>query len=192
MNEKTEELKLKIVEVALDLAVEQGWANTTLRDISEKSGISLSEIYQYIDNKDDILALLGRIIDKRVLDGVSFSEQDVTSERDQLFDIFMDRYDALNDYRDGIVAILDSFLCDPKQIIISLPHICRSMNWMLEAAGIETSGVRGAIKVTGMTAIYIKVLRVWKKDESEDLSKTMAALDSALDKAEGMVDSLGL
>jgi len=192
MNEKVSDVKCKIVEAALELAAEQGWANTTLRDISEKSGFSLSEIYTYIEHKDDILALLGRIIDQRVLGDISISEQDTISERDRIFDIFMDRYDILNDYRAGVIAVLDSLLCDPKQVIISMPHICRSMNWMLEAAGVETSGVRGAIKVTGMTAIYLKVLRVWKTDDSKDMSKTMAALDKSLDRAEGIVYSFGL
>ena len=192
MNEKASDVKCKIVETALELAAEQGWANTTLRDISEKSGFSLSEIHTYIEHKDDILALLGRIIDQRVLGDISISEQDTISERDRIFDIFMDRYDILNDYRAGVIAVLDSLLCDPKQVIISMPHICRSMNWMLEAAGVETSGVRGAIKVTGMTAIYLKVLRVWKTDDSKDMSKTMAALDKSLDRAEGIVDSFGL
>ncbi len=193
MSEKISDIKVKIVETALELAEEQGWANTTLRDISEKSGISLSEIYTYAGHKDDILTLLGGIIDQKVLETVSISEQYVTSKRDRIFDILMDRYDILNDYRSGVIAILDSFMCDPKQAVISLPHICRSMNWMLEAVGIETSGIRGAIKVTGLAAIYVKVLiRVWKSDESKDMSKTMAALDKSLDKVEGIVNRFGL
>ena len=186
-----QDMKDKIVSSALHLAVEQGWQYVTLRDIAEHSGVTLIDMYSCVEHKDDVLVLLGRLIDRRVLENVHFAEDDSTSSRDKLFDILMDRFDVLNDYRDGIVAILDSFICDPKQMVISMPHLCRSMSWMLESAGIETSGIKGAIKVTGLTGIYLKVLRVWKEDDSKDLSKVMAALDKALERAESMANNFG-
>ncbi len=185
------EIKQKIVSSALALAVEQGWQYVTLQDIATRSGVSLTDLYDCVDHRDDILVLLGRMIDKKVLENVHYSDDDTTSARERVFDILMDRYDILNDHREGIIAILDSFMCDPKQVIISMPHLCRSMSWMLETSGIETSGIKGAIKVTGMTGIYLKVLRTWKSDESKDLSKTMAALDKSLDRAEGIANSFG-
>lgn len=185
------DVKDKIVHSALHLAAEQGWQHVTLRDISGHAGVALTDIYACAEHKDDILVLLGRLIDRRVLENVHYSEDDVTSPRDRIFDILMDRFDILNDYRDGITAILDSFICDPKQMVISMPHLCRSMSWMLEAAGIETSGIKGAVKVTGLTGLYIKTLRVWKDDDSKDLSKVMAALDKTLERAESMANSFG-
>lgn len=188
---KTEnkDVKQKVVHSALALAEEQGWEYTTLRDIAERSEMSASALYDVVEDKSDILVLLGRMIDRRVLDGLEHSED--SSPRDQLFDVLMDRYDVLNDYRDGLVAILDSFRLDPKQMIISLPHLCRSMSWMLETSGIETSGVKGALKVAGLSGVYLKVLRVWKEDESADLSKTMAALDKELERVERFADMFG-
>ena len=182
--------KQKIIAIALDLAVTQGWDRTILRDIAEKSGISLLELYDIFEDKTDILIQLDRMIDQTVLEGLGCFAPEA-SPKERLFDILMDRFAALNEYREGITAIIESFKYDPKQVVISMPYLCKSMAWMLEAAGIETNGIRGAIKVAGLTGLYLKVLRTWKEDISPDLSKTMSALDKALGTAEKTANTFG-
>lgn len=179
-----------IVHAALHLAASHGWEQVTLYEIAQEAGISLAELFNHCEDKFDILAALGRMIDRRMLEGMGKTDPE-TSTRDALFDILMDRFEILNENRDGIVAILQSFRFDPKQAVISLPHLCRSMSWILEAAQVNTHGLHGVIKVSGMTGLYLKILRVWVKDESPDLSKTMAALDKELQRAEQFANSLG-
>jgi len=60
----------------------------------------------------------------------------------------------------------------------------RSMQWMLEAAGVDATGPRGLLRAEGLLAVWLWTVRAWKGDESEDLSATMSALDKALDRAE--------
>lgn len=191
MSEKTIDIKQKILNSALYLAVEQGWEYTTLRDIAEHAGVSASDLYDSIDDKSDILVILGRKIDKEIIGNVDVCNCDELNSRDRLFDIMMDRYEALNEYRDGVVSMLESFKYDPKQVVISMPHLCKSMGWMLEVSGIETAGVKGALKVAGITGVYIKVLKTWADDDSVDLSKTMSSLDKTLNKAEKAANILG-
>jgi len=131
------------------------------------------------------------MIDRRVLE----SFEDIGGEastRDRLFDVLMERFDILNDYRDGVVAVLHSFRFDPKDAVISAPHLCRSMAWMLEASGVETNGIKGGAKIVGITGVYLKVLKVWKDDTSPDLGKTMAALDKHLEQAERLANRFGV
>lgn len=184
------DIRLQAVEAALALAAELGWENVTLRDVAARSEVSLEDMHTHFEDRGDIICSLGRMIDRRVLAGISADREGEESVRERLFDLLMDRFDALNDYRDGVHAVLRSFRYDPKQIVISMPHVCRSMGWMLEAAGADTAGLSGAVKVAGLTGIYLKVLRVWAEDESPDLSKTMAALDKALDRAEAAINTL--
>lgn len=191
MSAKKIDIKQKILVSALHLAVEQGWEYTTLRDIAEHAGVSASDLYDAIDDKSDILVILGRKIDKEIMGSIDLSDDGATNSRDRLFDIMMDRYEALNEYREGVVSILESFKYDPKQAVISMPHLCKSMGWMLEVSGIETAGIKGALKVVGLTGVYIKVLKIWAEDESADLSKTMSALDKALERAEKAANILG-
>jgi hypothetical protein len=60
------------------------------------------------------------------------------------------------------------------------------MRWMLHAAGESTSGLRGGLRLRGLIAIWLWALRAFEGDESEDLSATMAALDTALGRAQEM------
>ncbi len=185
------DIREKIIESAMALAAEQGWEHTTLRDMAEKAGLSLMDLHAHARDKTDILVMLGRAIDARVLEGAT-QEGTEDSAHDRLFDVLMERFEVLNDYRAGIVAVLHSFLPDPKQAVISLPHLCRSMTWMLEAAGIDTAGIGGAAKVAGVTAVYLKVLKTWRDDETPDLSTTMAALDRDLGRAERFAGMVGI
>lgn len=182
--------KDKIALAALELAALQGWESVTLYDIAEEAGLSMAELHSHVEDKFDVLAALGRMIDRKTLENLSKSDPEI-SVRDALFDIMMDRFEVLNEHRDGITAILKSFKFDPKQAVISAPHLCRSMSWMLESAQVNTSGIRGAIKVAAMTGLYMKVLRAWMSDETADLSQTMAALDKSLGRAEQFANSLG-
>src|SRR5262249_42637473 len=57
---------------------------------------------------------------------------------------------------------------------------------MLEAAGISTAGIRGALRVKGLIALYGMTLRTWLSDDTPDHARTMAALDRGLQRAERM------
>lgn len=184
------DFKTLVVEVALELAAEKGWGEVTLRDIAERSGVTLAVLHEHFSDREDILCAFGRMIDRKVLEGAPSDPDDATSMRERLFDLLMDRFEILNGHREGVKAILNSFRSDPKPAVLHMPYICRSMGWMLEAAGADTNGVSGGIKVAGLTGIYLKVLRVWAEDESPDLPKTMAALDKALGRAEAIVNTL--
>jgi AcrR family transcriptional regulator len=191
--QKTEQVPLKerAVAGALDLASRMGWDMITMTDIADKAHVSLAELSEIFDDKTDILIAYGRQIDKKVLVVCAGTDPSMP-ERDRIFDILMERFDALNDNRAAVVSILKSFTLDPKQAVISLPHLGRSMAWMLEVAGIDTNGIKGAIRVAGLTIIYLNALRHWMKDHSADLAKTMAALDKSLSRAEQCANSFML
>ena len=58
------------------------------------------------------------------------------------------------------------------------------MRWMLETAEISTSGPYGCLTVKGLVALWFATLRIWERDESGDMVRTMAALDNNLRRAE--------
>lgn len=180
----TDEIKQDVIKAALGLARFKGWENTSLGDIAAQAGITLATLHEHFDERSDILAAYSRMIDKRLLENDQTQNPESAPAHDRLFDIFMDRFDMLNEDRDALCAILGSFPKDPKQALISLPHLTRSMNWMMEAASLNTNGIKGAAKLTVLTLVYIKTLWVWTNDESPDLAKTMAALDQNLERTE--------
>lgn len=184
-------IKEKSVKAALALAAEKGWEHTSLHDIAERAQVPLHQLHEHFEDRLDILTALGRMIDRKMLENTPQHADPDLSPRDRLFDLLMERFDVLNDHREGIIAILRTFKCDPKQAIISLPHLCRSMGWVLDAAHIETSGIKGAVRVTGLTGLYLKTLWVWMDDDSADMAKTMAALDKNLERSEKLAHSFG-
>jgi AcrR family transcriptional regulator len=48
----------QILDAALQLFLEKGYASTTIRDICERSGVNQASIYDYVANKQDILRRL--------------------------------------------------------------------------------------------------------------------------------------
>lgn len=182
-------LKDRVIDAALQLAAEEGWNDVSFEQILMAADVDQADAFEYFDDKTDILIAFGRRVDRHVLDNTAISSESDMSTREKLFDLIMERFDVLNDYREGIISILESFRGDPKQAVVSLPHLAKSMSRKMEKAGIETDGAGGAIKVTGIIGVYLYVVRTWKEDDSVDMAKTMAALDKALDKAEMAANS---
>ena len=183
--------KDRIIDAALVLSAQQGWGMTTVRDIAAEADIDLAEFYDLFEDKNEILVAYGRRLDRKVLS--AFEEiHPETPFRDAIFDILMERFDLANADRDALKSILNSFKTDPKQGLIALPHLANSMTRMLEAAGLDAYGLKGAARVTGLTAAVAWVTRVWLEDESRDLSKTMSALDKALTRIENLADRFNL
>ncbi len=82
---------------------------------------------------------------------------------------------------------------DPLSALAVNRVVINSMRFMLEAAGIETEGGAGALKLQGLALAWSRVVAVWLDDDEPELSKTMAALDRELTRGERIaerVDSL--
>lgn len=54
--QKMEERKQKIIDAAKALFSEKGYAGTGLREIAERAGVSLGNIYNYFKNKEEIFS----------------------------------------------------------------------------------------------------------------------------------------
>jgi len=182
-------LKDQVIGAALSLAAEQNWDLVSFEEIIEKAGVALGDAYEYFDDKSDVLTAYGRKIDRAMVESVE--QLDATlSHREQVFDILMERFDIVNENREAVISILTSFKKDPKQAVLSLPHLGRSMSRVLELCEISTQGLTGCLRVSGITGVYLYALKSWMKDDSPDMAKTMAALDKALDKAEMAYNAL--
>jgi AcrR family transcriptional regulator len=172
-----------VIEVALRLAVERGWASLALADIAAAAKLPLAELYAIYHSKTAILVALSREVDRQVLAGLEPGGEEST--RDRLFDLIMKRFDALAPYRDGLAAVARAAGRDPVAALCGLDQLARSMALTLEAAGVSSSGLAGALRIKGLGAIYLATMRDWFRDDSADKARTMAALDARLRRAEG-------
>jgi AcrR family transcriptional regulator len=168
----------------LRLIAEKGYGKVALRDVAEAAGLGLAELYRVYPDKVALMAGFMARIDGEVLAGTPSRNDPEETARDRLFDVMMRRYDALRPYRNALREIRRAGTRDPLLALAMGPALRRSMAAMLEAASVSSEGLSGALRQNGLAAIHYAVSRVYDKDETADLSKTMAALDSRLKMAE--------
>jgi AcrR family transcriptional regulator len=168
----------------LGLVAEKGFAAVALRDVAEAAGVGMADLYRVYPDKVSLVAAFMARLDAEVLAGTPTRNDPEETARDRLFDVMMRRYDALRPHRAALGAIRRAGTRDPLLALSMGPALRRSMAAMLEAASVPSDGLGGALRQNGLLAIHYAVSRVFGRDETADLSKTMAALDSRLKMAE--------
>lgn len=177
-------IKKAVIQSSLDLATNTPWADVTMQDIAAHAKIEQSQMNALFDDKSDILNALGRQIDDTVEASMNGQVMADDAPKDRLFDVLMERFDVLNANRDAIISILNGTTMDPKQIVITLPWVCKSMTKMMDLADVPTNGWAGALRVAGLSGVYLKTLRTWIGDKSSDMAATMSELDKNLSRGE--------
>ncbi|MBS0538613.1 MAG: TetR family transcriptional regulator [Proteobacteria bacterium] len=180
----SEDARKKALDTFLGLVAERGYGEVSLADVSMASGLSRAELYRLYPDKLALVAGFMARIDGEVLAATPEAEDPEETVRDRLFDILMRRFDALKPHRVALASIRRAGLRDPLTALVLGPTLMRSMAAMLEAAGADSSGILGAVRQNGLLAIYAAVSQVFERDDTGDLSQTMAALDSRLKTAE--------
>jgi AcrR family transcriptional regulator len=167
-----------------------GWDGLTLRAVAAEAGVPLAELRRRFPGPLAFLRAHLATVDQEVIEG---TVDDTTSTaRDRLFDVLMRRLDAMQAHRPGITRLMKDLPRDPALALWLGAQIPASMAWMLEAAGLEATGPKGAARAHGLAVVWLAAVRAWEKDDTQDLSPTMAALDRALDRADKAARSLGL
>jgi AcrR family transcriptional regulator len=178
--------KNSIIDALLELAGERVWEDITISDVAARANVSLATFRDYFPSKGAILAAFSRRIDHIVLEGTS---KDMAGEpvKDRLLDVLMRRLEALAPYKLGLECIYDWASRDPLAAAALNRVLVNSMRFMLEAAGIESEGTIGTLKLEGLALAWSRVLRVWFHDDDPGLASTMAALDRELTRGGTLV-----
>lgn len=178
------------VEAFTALVAERGYVGVSLRDVALESGLAFAELYRRYRDKPALVAAFMARIDDEVLAGTPGQSDPEETARDRLFDVMMRRYDALKPHRAYLRQLRQLVLRDPILALSLAPAMRRSAAAMLEAAAIPSDGLAGAVQQSGLVALHAAVFRVFQEDETTDLSKTMAALDSRLKSAENLIQTI--
>jgi AcrR family transcriptional regulator len=173
----------RIIDAALARIAADGWRRLSLAAIAADAGLSILRTYRVFGSKQAILWGWFARIDEAVLAEPPSAEAD-EHPRDRVFDLLMRRFDALRPYKPALEKLRRELPGDPISGLCLGAHLLRSMRWMLEAAGIATAGLSGAVAVRVTAAAYLSTARIWLRDDSPDLARTMAALDARLRRIE--------
>jgi AcrR family transcriptional regulator len=173
----------KAIAALMELLAEHSFEDIGLAEVAGRAGIKLSQLRAEFGSTLAILGAFTKQIDNAVLDG---GDADMAQEppRERLFDVMMRRLEALAPYKDALRSLMRSVRRNPGLALALNAMSVRSQSWMLEAAGIEASGPRGALRSQGAALMFARVMSVWIDEQEEDgLDRTMAALDKGLASA---------
>ena len=180
----------RVILASLKLALERNWNEVSLGEIAKSANIPLIEVRKLFHSKNAILKALNQQMDTEVLANAATVSSNGTI-RDQLFELLMLRFDALTREKKAITKIICCTISrDPIASFIGLKNSKVSMRITMEAAGISTKTPLGQLKVNGLLAVYMNTICTWLKDDTPDLTKTMADLDKGLARAEAFLYSL--
>jgi ubiquinone biosynthesis protein COQ9 len=171
-----------LVTAAFALGAEEGWRNVSAAAAARRAGLDLAVARERFGSRGGILRKFGELADRAALTG-AVTEGPV---RDRLFDILLLRFDFLQAHRAGVIALLKTLPLEPPLALCLARANLASMGWLLEAAGVASKGVRGEVRKRGLLLVWGYGVRAWMRDESADLSATMAAVDSALKRADSV------
>lgn len=172
-----------IVAAALALAAEKGWRAVSLAEIAGRAGVKLADLVDLTPSRAAILDAYAARIDRHML---AVTPDMAQPRRDRLFDVMMRRFEAMAPDRAALAAILRGGGDDPWSLACGARRLWHSMALALETAGISSSGLGGMARTQALGVIHLAVLKTFVADDSADLARTMAALDKALSRAEGL------
>jgi ubiquinone biosynthesis protein COQ9 len=181
------EFDAALVNAVFAQAGERGWRTVSVVEAARSGGLDLRRTRQRFPSKLQVLIRFGTIADQAALEGAATDGP----IKDRLFDMIMRRFDVLQARRAGVLAVLDAAVMDPALGLFLSRLSLRSMRWLLEAAGVSSTGLRGMLRTKGLLAVWLWAVRAWRDDDSVDLSATMTATDTALGRAGQLARYIG-
>jgi AcrR family transcriptional regulator len=150
-------------------------------DIAREAGMSLADLRDLFPSKGAILGGLMRMSTAGA--GRHQGRHGGRTAHDRVLDVMLRRFDALAPYG-GVALDLSRRYAPTRNGAGAQPVALNSWRYMLEAAGIDTSGgTLGALRVQGAVLVFSRAFEAWLDDEP-DLARTMAVLDRELKRGE--------
>jgi len=175
----------RIVDTALELAEERGWANVRLYQVAERADVPLPRVGAEFRDQDAVanawfaraLAAIERI-PPEALAGQGAAER--------LHLVVMGWFDALAPHREVTGEMLRTKLypSHPQHWVPLIFDLSRLVHWFLDASRIASTGRARQMAEIGLTAIFLASLRVWLSDDSADSERTRLYLYRRLDAAD--------
>jgi AcrR family transcriptional regulator len=174
---KRDDLRPAIVQAAMTVAGRDGWSAVTLENIAREAGVKSADIDAlYADIWDILTEAIDGIEDRTEAEVKDYLGD---SWRDNLLEILMARFDFAQDFRPALTALPAFAARHPRHSRHFVPRLYDTMELMLYLARLPEERI-SPIAVGAFAMIYLSLVERWSKDETPDLSPTMAAIDKRL------------
>lgn len=157
--------------------------------IAKDSGVSVEEITTLYSAREDIVWDIIARLDADALSTDDFSSDEST--HDKLFDLLMKRFESLQEHKEVLRNLTSPFKGTELSSLYVNTAIVRSMGWILETAGVSTSGLDGEARKRALAWVFGTALDVFLSEDDAGLPKTMMSLDRGLSKTELWQERIG-
>lgn len=168
-----------LLNAALALIADNGWQEFTLADLARTQKANLANIHARFPTRLDVIDAFAAYLDQQTLKSLDDFTPD-EDMRDRLFSVIMTRIDVLTPHKQVIRTLWQDSWKDPLLLLNGLPKGMNSMSWILQAAGIDTTGLLGSLRIKSLSIAYLRTIWTWLQDDSQTLDNTMAELDKNL------------
>ncbi len=165
----------KICASALRLAAAQGWENVTLDAVAKGAKISSTIIKKRFAAPHELVAVIVEEISREAL---AVAGKPSGTAHDILFDLLMVRFDVLQKNRNAILSIAEAARRDVALSRALTRAVLNGLYSVIDVAALNTPP--RPVLAAGLSAVYGWAFLAWRRDESRDMAKTMAALDRGL------------
>ena len=192
-----EKTKIKILQSAVDLIIEKGFENASLREMAKNAGVSNPTIYNYFPSKEKLLYAYIEQKHKEAVNTIQEIEEFHTyTLREQLQTLLETELELYLEDREFIVQIADMVfhssglkmgkLYETNALFIETVE--EMLNIAIEADEIEEPPFKEHLPKL-FWDYYIMVVAYWVKDDSEMFENTTQFIDHSLGLAEAVLHS---
>jgi len=192
-----EKTKAKILRSAVELIIEKGFDNATLREMAKNAGVSNPTIYNYFPSKEKLLYAYIEQKHKEAIQTLHEIEDFHTyTLREQLQTLIETELELYLEEREFIIQIADMVfhssglkmgkLYQTNKLFIETVE--EMLNIAIEAGEIEPPPFKEHLPIL-FWDYYIMVVAYWIKDDSEMFENTTQFIDHSLGLAEAVLHS---
>ena len=172
-----EDLRPVIMRAAMVVAGRDGWTAASPAAIAAEAGLSVSDVTALYA---DIWEILPDVLDD-IEDRTEDTVRDYLSDswRDNLHEILMTRFDFAQDYRAALTSLPAFAARHPRHSRKFVRRLYDTLHRMLLLSRMDDDRVTPPA-IGAFSLIYVSLVDRWSKDDSADMSPTMAAIDKRL------------
>jgi AcrR family transcriptional regulator len=196
---KAEETRNRILDAALELFRERGFAETTMRDVAAAAGVATGAAYYYYRSKEDLVMAFYVRTDQEAAE--QFAEALARSKKleKRIKGLIEAKFAQFSEHRALLTTLLKAGV-DPRDPLSPFgeeTRVVREENIAWYARALEGSDVRLpddiAKDVPRLLWMYhMGLIYFWITDESKEQVRTRRLLDATLDLVVGLLKAAAL
>jgi AcrR family transcriptional regulator len=177
-------MQKQIIQIFLDLLMEKGWAATTIEDVAKALSASPQDIAVLLPSKERGFHLLASYIEKQIFDQLIKEDICTYSEKERAMEVLLVKLEVMTEFKPFLNYVRANFLSATEMSLPFAMAELSSLERILSHYEFTQTSLLAELKRKGLFGIYLLTMDTWLKDETADLSPTLAKLDNLLSKGE--------